>query len=373
MEERHPTMTMRYPGSFNSFVPRVTGQVISFVRDPKKYRINQYVQLVRSEASIGVYYKIHVDDGMRLEAPDEHVWHDGAMRPRWKHEGIRHDLVEFQTVRKDYGFTIGWKALKQADYQILFGYTAKARNQAMMDRTQEAITLLETTSNWGGHYATADALNGGAGQWDLASGDKSSPNYLAIKKTLDAALERVHLDTNGAVADYEEGDEPPFLLIISPRLALKMAQTSEIHDYLAQSPFALGQVKGRVKGQNARWGLPEELYGVCKIVVENAVRVSERPKADGSNAAITGSPAPRRFIKSNDSAILLCRPGSLDGQYGAPSFSTAQIYYYDKEMEVETFDENRDRLTDGHVTQDIKAVLTAPASGFLIQDCLSTE
>lgn len=366
-------MTAQYPGSFNSFVPRVTGQVISFVRDPKKYRVNQYTQLVKSDNSVGVYYKIHADDGMRLESIDEHTWHDGALRPRWKNEGVRHETVEFQTVRQDFGFTIGWKTLKQADYNILFGYTAKARNQAMMARTQEVITLLETTSNWGTHYATADALNGGAGSWDTASSDKTSPNYLAIKKTLDAALERVHLDTNGAVADYEEGDEPPFLLILSPRAALKMSQTSEIHDYLAQSPFALGQVKGRVKGQNARWGLPEELYGVCKVVVENAVRVSERPKASAAEAAVTGSPAPRRFIKSNDSAILMCRPGSLDGQYGAPSFSTAQIYYYDKEMTVEAFDETRDRLTDGHVTQDVKAVLAAPASGFLITDLLSAE
>lgn len=367
-------MAYQYPGDFSAFVPRATGQIISHIRDPKKYRVNQYVQLVKCDTSVGVYYKIHVDDGMRLETGDEHIWKDGHLRPQWKHVGIRHDLVEFQTVRKDYGDAIGWQTLKQADYDVLYGSTSFCRNQAMMDRTQEVITLLETAANWGGNTGTANDLNGGAGYWDTSSATPGDPNYLAIKKTLDTALEAIHLGTNGAVADFEEGDKCPFLLLLAPRAAFKISQSAEIHDYLAQSPKSLNQITGRVTGQNARWGLPEQLYGVCEVVVENAVRVSERPKTAGTLASTAGgTAAPRRFIKSNDSAVLLCRPGALDGQYNAPSFSTAQLYYTEKEMELETLDDQKNRLTEVHVVTQTKAVLASAPSGYLLTDILSAE
>jgi hypothetical protein len=360
-------VAFQYASGFNSYVPAATGQVIAYVRDPAKYRVNKYVQLVKTDKSVFVWYKVHRDDvGQRVVTDAEWVWEDGAKRSDHHHNSLRFDLVEGQTIRRHYGFTIGWKAIEQADLKLLVAHTVMARNQRMTNFTKRVVGLLENTASWGGNTATANTLNGGAGQWDLASSDATSPNYLAIKKTLDTVAQKILLATNGSVNWDEEAPK----LLISPGLALKMSQSSEIHDYLAQSPYAMAQVKGRTAGQNARWGLPDDLYG-WEIEVEDATVVSERPQADGDHALTTGSPAPRRFIKSDDSAVAMTRVGGIDGQMGAPNFSTLQVYYYKAEVQVEVVDEAWDRRTKGSVTEDVVEVLASPDSGYLIQDTLS--
>lgn len=365
-------MAYVYPGSFNSFVPQATGQVISFMRNPARYKLMQYVQLVKSEKSVGVYYKINPDDSARLPNTDETVWHHGAKRPTHQHEGVRHDLVEFQTTRHDFGFTLDWEVVKQADYPILVGYTNLPRNQAMIHRTQRFITLMETASNWGNMTDTASNLNGGAGYWDQATSDRTSPFYLAIKKTLDQVAELIHLATNGSVGEFDEetGQQAGLKLLIAPHLAHKMGQSDEMHNYIRESPFARDEIKGKVPGVNAKWGLPSSIYG-WDLIVENAVRDRVRPNAGTTADTTTGSNPNKNFIKSSSSAVVCSRAGGIDGQYGAPSFSTFQLYYHGKETEVETFDHPEDRLTTGHVTIDDKEVLAAAPAGFLIQNCLS--
>lgn len=363
-------MALGFFSGFAGFVPAATGQVISFIRDPKKYKINSYAQLVPTSKSVGLYHRIGVDQPVRVVNDEENVWEDGAKRPPHRGNQLKYDTMEFQTVRRDFGFTIGWKAIEQADVKLMVTHTAMAQNQMMVGRTQRAITLMETAANWGNNTATADDLNGGAGAWDTASADPNSPYFLAIKKSLDTVAQRIMLLTNGMVDVEEKG---VLKLLISPTLAQKMSQSSEIHAYLKESPFALDQIKGRVASQNAKWGLPDQLYG-WDIEVETAVRVSQRPNATeaiGSEASTSGVSPKRNWIKSDNNAVVLSRVGGLDGQYGAPSFSTLQIYYYGKEAEIENFDDPKHRLSEGHITEDVKEVLAAPASGFLITNVTS--
>lgn len=363
-------MALGHFSSFAGYVPAATGQVISFIRDPKKYKINSYAQLVPSTKTVGVYHRIGVDQPVRVVNDEENVWADGKKRPPHHENQLKYDTVEFQTTRRDFGFTIGWQAIEQADVKLMVTHTAMAQNQLMVGRTARAMTLLETAANWGSNTATANDLNGGAGAWDTASSDPNSGQYLAIKKSLDAVSQRIMLLTSGMVDVEEKG---VLKLMISPDLAQKMSQSAEIHDYLKQSPYAMDQVRGRVSGQNAKWGLPDELYG-WDIEVETAVRVSQRANASeaiGSEALISGANPKRNWIKSNQNAVVLSRVGGLDGQYGAPSFSTLQIYYVGKELEIESFDDPKHRLTEGHIVEDVKEVLAAPASGFLISGVLS--
>lgn len=363
-------MTLRYPGEFDAYVPQATGQVIAHIRDPKTYRLNQYVQLVKTDTSVGVYMKLEVDQFQRFVTVDEDVWADGAKSPEQQGNLIRHDFVEFQTIRREDHTYIGWKTIQQASYNILMAHLAAIQNQHMAKRTQRVITRAETAGNWGSNTGAANTVNGGYGQWDLASDQPTDPKYLAIKKTLDAVAAQLILTTNGQV-DFED-PKSNLMLLISPNAAIKMSQSAEIYHYLAHGPYAMGQIEGKVKGRNAKWGLPDQLYG-WELIVENAVRVSERPKASGTEAStVSGSPIPRRFIKGDDSAIACCRPGSLDGEYGAPSFSTFQLYYFGKELEIETLDETKDRRTLSRVVSDVTEVIAAPLSGYLITDILST-
>src|SRR5688572_4858138 len=109
-------MAFQYVSNFNSFVPQATGQVIGYIRDPKKYRVNQYVQTFPSPKAVGVYYKLQRDDSVRLVQSAEHTWHDSADRPKPRHNQQRFDTVEFATVRRSFGTVIGWEAIEQADW-----------------------------------------------------------------------------------------------------------------------------------------------------------------------------------------------------------------------------------------------------------------
>lgn len=356
-----------YASGFNTFVPAATGQLIAYVRNPDSYAVNKYVQLIRTEKRVFVWYKVHRDDmGQRVVTDSEWVWEDGADRPRNAANSLRFDNVESQTIRRNYDFVIGWEALEQADVNLLLAHTLMARNQRMTNFSKRAVALLETVANWGGNTADANVLNGGKGKWDLAHSDPANAGGLAIKRSLDAAAEQILLATNNSVNWHEDAPR----LLISPRLAQKMSQTDEIHSYIRESPDAKGQLTGRIKGQNSRWGLPDQLYGF-EVCIEDASHVTERPQADGDHALMTGAPAPRRFIKSDDSAVILTRVGGIDGQLGAPNFSTLQTYYYKKEVSLETEDDNWNRLTKGAVTENQREVLAAPESGFLITDVLT--
>lgn len=357
-------MAFRYGGQFNSYVPKVTGQVVNYARDPKKYKLNRYTQLVKSEAPVGVYYLIQPDDQVRHVNDEETIWEDGAERPKVTGNRIRHDTVEFQTVRHDYDFQIGWKTLQVADYNVLLANTNSAQNQCMIAWTNEVINLGESASNWSSNHANAVDLDGGA-QWDAGT-----PENPVIKKSLLQIAETITLATNGMAADYEKTDDVGLILLLAPRAARRMASTPEIHAIYKESMYADAVVSKQAANPNAVWGLPAMLYGYT-VVVENAVRVKTRPVQAGTLAATTGGPpANRDFVKSATSAIVCSRPGGLDGQMGAPSFSTFQRYYFQTEMKVEIFDEAKHQYTDGHIVRDGKTVLAAPASGFLVENIL---
>ncbi len=365
-------MAFQYASQFNAFIPAATGQIIGYIRDPEKYLVNKYAQMIRSDKPVFVYYKLHRDDmGQRVPSTADDVWSDGAKRPESNNEGFRFDTVEGQTIRRQYDFVIGWQALQNADIKLLLVNTLSARNKMMTAFTRRVTSMLETAANWGDNTSTAAALINQPGHWDTASDDPTDVNYLAIKRCLDEALYKIKLATNGAV---DGNDEAPKLLI-NPKLALKMSQAPEIRNYIRESPDALAQILGRKKGQNAKWGLPEQLYGF-DILVEDSSYVSERPQADGGfatspSALVSESTATRKFVKSSTSAVILQRVGGIDGVAGTPSFSTVQVYYHDVETAVEVVDEPWDKRTKGSVVAERDEILAAPESGWLLTDLLS--
>lgn len=355
--------SFRYTGQFNSYVPKATGQVIAQARNPKKYKVNKWTQLVKADDELFVYYFIHPDDFVRHYNDNASVWEDGQKRPERSGQRVRHKTREGQAIRRDYDFQIGWRTLKRADYNVLLANTRSAENECMIAWTQEAITLVETASNWSGN--TTDAVNlAGAAQWD-----QGTPEDPVIKKTLLELAERITLGTNGVVGDYENPDDVGLILLLSPQAARRMATTPEIHAIYKESTYTEKLVSRAGVNPNAVWGLPEMLYGY-KVVVENAVRVSESPQDDDTLASTSGgASAPRRFVKSFDSAVILSQEG-VDGEIGAPNYSTVQRYFVEKEIAVEIFDDSKHQYTDGHVVRHGTTHLAAPATGFLVTDIL---
>lgn len=353
--------TYGYPGAYQGFIPsfEASGQVISFFRDPKTFKVNEYAQYVPSKKPIGVYAIIDADQEARVVTDDDFVWPDGHEAPQGNDNLVPFVFEDYRCVRRAYPFTLGDETVDNADWKVLAAHAKSAAQQCMTARTMAVQALAQTASNWGPNTSPVQALVPGITGWYGASGDESSPNYLAIKKSLDAAFIVINRQTNGIVQRAD------LRLVLSPTDAQSISETDEIHQYLKASPFALDQIKGDKPGQNAQWGLPDQLYGF-KVVVEDCWRVTSRPLATATAPAGTtaGTGAGTRVsVWQDGSPALLSRPGGLDGEAG-PSYSTVQVYFY-REMEVQSFDDRINERTMGRVVESRAVVIAAQAAGFL--------
>jgi len=349
-------MTLRYASPSNTFIPEATGQVIAYVRKPEQFKLNKYVQLVPAPKTVGVFAKFGRDSFVRVNSDAEFAWQDGDERPKGHYHQVPFEWTEFRTFRRAYPWTLGDETIEGStgSLPIKQVYQAMAASIAMTNRTNRVITLLQTAGNWGSNTAAANTLNGGAGIWPTGSDDPTSPNYDAIYKSLVAAAQAIHLATNAVVQPTD------LVTIISPSLAKSISSAPELQNYVRESPFAAQFVKEGFDPQYQLWGVPQTYRGF-KIVVEDAPIVAERALASGVEATTN-----RTYIKNDTTAVMVARPGSLDGVYGAPSFSTVQIYHHGGLMEVEERNDNWNRRTEGSVSENYKEVLASNISGYLI-------
>jgi hypothetical protein len=356
--------TARLPSQSNGYFPQATGQAISYMRNPDTFKVNRYVQLVESPGVMGSYYYIDRDTPARVPYDsDFDTWLDGSHRPENNLGQLAFSIAYFTLLRRNLSTTMGHMALEGMDKEINYKAHLEATllQREMTLRTFRIISLLETVSNWNTtNTADANTLNGGAGNWVNASDDPSSANYNAILKSILAAQNVIWLQTNGSVKPED------LRLVISPGLAQKVSASSEIRNYVRNGPFSMEMIDSKERYVGDRWGLPKYLYGM-ELVVEDAVRVTDRP-AVGSGILATAS-TNRAYVKSDTSAIITSRPGALDGNYGARSFSTVQCFWHKWLAAVFAFSDSKHELTEFHVTSLYLEVLASPESGFLITSC----
>ena len=132
---------------------------------------------------------------------------------------------------------------------------------------------------------------------------------------------------------------------------------------LAPEP-GLNLITGELRpNPNELWGPPSHVAGI-KIVVEDAIYVSTRNNADGTDGT-------RGYIKAADSALLLARPGGLDAPYGGRSFSTVSLFYYRYEMSVESRYDTWNKRHEGRVIDYYIPKVTAAPAGYRITDTLT--
>jgi len=347
-----------YPGSYSGYIPswEATGQLIEFTRDPAAFRINRYAEYINTKKPAGVYAELDADQPVRVVTDDDFAWPDGAQAPDGNDNLMPFRFRDFRCVRKAYPFTIGDEAADNTDWKVIAAHTDMAQSQCMTARTIAAAAVAQNTANWSNNTAKVQTLVPGITGWYGASDDEGSPNFLAIKRSLMAAARQINLYTNGKVKQSE------MHLVLNPDDALNMANTAEIHSYLARSPAALAQVRGDSPGQNTLWGLPDMLYGFS-LEVDDSPKVTSRPSSPQSSMTA----GTRSYIWQQGSPTLLSRPGKLGGQYGRKSFSTLQIFFY-REMEVYTKDDRDNERTKGRVVESRAVILAAPAAGFLFQN-----
>lgn len=356
--------TLAYAGSYSGYLPRETGQVVAFVRKTENFVLNRYIQWVPTDFSLGTYTVLERDQFVRVtRGGDGNAWEDGDARPMDTGNRIRHRIEDFRTKRRDFPWTLGYKTLEQTkSFKIKPAHMQMALSQAMTEITLRTLTLLQNSANWpSSSVADCNTLNGGKGKWSLASDDPSSPNYNAILLTLQAAAQSINLYTNAQVKPTD------LRVIVSPNAAIKISATAEMNNYCRESPAAREILEKGLDPQFQLWGLPSTYHGY-QFVVEDCPLVTEEPNT--INASTVEATANRVRIKNDTTAIIVSRPGGLDGEYGAPSFSTVQAYHYGAMTQVEAFNEPKHRRIEGHVSSDVDIVLAAAIAGYLVQNIL---
>lgn len=344
-------MTAVFPGgATNTYVPSTeatNNMVVDFSRNPRSFKINEYLQIVPVTKDVGYYTSMTIEEAGRIlnTSIKDHLWADGEDAPSDKGQTESFEFLAYQTKRYFFGFRIGQKAAAQASWDILAQHGRIKAQQAMTARTQQAITLLSTGGNWPtGHTSAVSSISGVTGKWDVSTTARKD-----IKRSIDYAIDTIQKSTLGGI-ELED-----FRLVISPGGARKIAVSQEIVDHIKGSPDALAEVKGAL-GPNAAFGLPSRLYGI-NVVVENAVKVTSRKGATKATS----------YVLADTTPFIVARPGGLVApadSNAAPRFSTACMFAYE-EMTVESKYDQDNRVNKGRIVDDYAMVMTAGISGFL--------
>ena len=334
-------------GGLNTFVPTfsaATGQIqIEFTRAANRFPITQYAQIVPVQQMSGYYLRIDEEETARVVNTQDLQWPLGEDRPT----GINNDIewTQFTCQRFQSSFHIPQETARQAQWDVVASHARIAAQKMMTLRSLRMATQLTTVGNYTAglnYFADASTLTGST---NITSGN-------GVQIVIQNAIERIVQNTVGAVSAKD------IILVINPITARIMAATAGVTDYVKNYPAAFSFLKG--DDTFAAYGLPQSLFGLGGVVVDDTVRVTTRK---GS-----GSPA-RSFLYGDSNApamVFVSRPGGLVGNEG-PSFSSATIFAYE-DMSVETLEDPWNRRVRGSVTDNSATVLTAPLSALYIAD-----
>jgi hypothetical protein len=343
-----------HPGAFNTYVQdhAASGHlVVDFSRNIQDFALNQYVKIIPSEKMTGLWLEMTLEEAARVIGNDEdHSWADGADRPSLhSNDGTESfNFLEYRTDRKEYGFRLGNLTVGQASWDIVSQHARVKAQQAMTARTVHVLSLITASGNYPtGHSSAAASIAGNTGTWAASTSSRQD-----IQRSLNFAAKKINIATLGVVKKKD------LICVISPDVATEIAECQEIVEMLKGSRHTEPYITGDL-WSNSEWGLPPTLYGV-NLVVEDTVRVTTRK----------GGTQTKEYALNDDKAMLLARPGALEGMYGSPEFSSASMFMF-SDMEVWTKDDRDNERTNGSIIDNRVAKFTSPVSSFLFSDVIA--
>lgn len=368
--------TQRFPSSSNVTMPLETGIVIAFIRDPKKFKLNQYIQYVPTKTELFTWMLLERDRSVRVLNTDEMIWEPGHSRTGMgNNKATRFAMQSGHCIRRNEAATVGWVANEQSHRWDIMATEMKANASVMMTARTKLVWDQLAGGNWQGNTFDANVLNNGRGPWNKGMDDPNSSKYNAISTTILNAARNINLLTNGEV-DLED-----LVLVLNPDDAIKMSLTAEVRHIVNNTVLAPSRLEGDPKAFQKRWGLPTMIEGI-PIVVEDAGIVTGNPLDSGTEATLDVG---RNFIAPSGTAYLMARPGSLDGAPGSVSFSTVQVFFFSPGtgseggedgtdfsglLDAEAFPDPENKLTRCHVSESIDPELAAPLAGMQITNII---
>lgn len=357
----YQTTTVGYPGPYDGYVPSTEasgGLIVGYSRNPNTFAINRYSQMFPSKYMLGLYYEYTSHNAARVVSPTaaDDEWADGDACPPGLNNLESFASRAYRTKRRVYPFTLGELTTEQMSFDMLLTNSHDMAQRCMTVRTMLAQAGL--TAAFTGATNTA-AVNGGilpAGQgWDTGSVGYSGNAGPNVFTSIQYGLVAVHLATIGAVR------EDQMCLVINPRTAQAIARSTEVQDYLKQSPFALAQLRGDSPSQNGKWGLPDTFHTIG-IEVEDAVIITSNKEAATLNIG---------YVMGDQTAYLISRPNKLVGLAGSRTFSTLQIFFYKDEMTSEVFNDKNNKRYLSRIISNYTPVVASTKGGFMFTNLWS--
>lgn len=344
-------MAAAYPSSTNVFVPDHASSgklVVDFARNIKDFAVNDWCQIVPVKKPIGLYLKMTIEEAGRIQQTNlaNFAWPDGADAPKGDEGAESFEFQTYRTERRAFPVRLGDMTIDNASWNITSQHASIKARQAMVARTQMAVTAATTSGNYdASHRLDVTAITSNSGSWA-----ESTTSRQDIKRSLNVAANLILQDTlNGVRMD-------DLVLVINPTLAAEMSECQEIVDYLKHSPDALAQVRGELPGKNVLFGLPDKLYGY-PVIVEATYKVTSKKGATRAVSAVLPTATP----------FMCARPGGLVGVADSPNFSTHCIFA-SEEMTVETLKDISNRYQILRVVENLVAIVVAPVSGVLFSN-----
>ena len=350
------------PGPYNVFIPSFGGKqqaklIESFARDPKKFAVNGLLTRTPTDVLSGNWLQLRPEALARVFSSTHYVWVDGQPFPQGNYNAQDFRAMPYTCQRYAMPDYVGEQTNEQAVWPIESTKIDALGHIMMTLRAQNFYTLALNTSTYAtSHVKTAtqwSSIGGTGGFW--SAGDIDNP---IIKRSLLNIGDQIRRDTLSTVT-YKD-----LTLVVSPPAAIAMADSKEIHSYLARSVFALAQVRGDKPSQNGEWGLPDKLYELDLIVDPTLVTQSARLVVPGATAD----------IMDDNTALVMAKPGALSANIGQvqSGFSTFHMFVYKgQEMVIKTMKDPWNQLTRLGIyeTYDMKCV--APETGALATNLFS--
>lgn len=345
------------PGAYNVFVPNAKSSgnlFVDFSRNINDFACLRYCQPVPVQQTVGIWYQMGLDQRARITDDDsaKQLFPDGLPRPKDQGNDEYFEEKSFRCQRRSYSSTIGKMTSEQAAWDEKDRRSRMLAQQAMTVRTNMIIAKMKDSTQYAASHvsdlATPGAITGVTGNWAA-----STIARLAIRRTLNHIKNLITLDTRAAV------NSDDLLLIMSPDTAEQIAVSQEIVELVKQNIGGYDYLRAREEFPKDTYGLPPRLYNT-EVIIEKTVKVTAQKGLVTQTAS---------YCLPIGTVIVAHKPSSLEGVEGGRSFSTCSIHIYrDDDMTVETDEVRWDRLTNVAVTDNFDVNMTAPVTGYLLQN-----
>lgn len=346
-----PFNTYTHPSANNVYVPNYDASLnllVSFIRDPKKFKINEWATFSTVTKPRGVFPRIYAGDSVRVSVEDmvDMAWPDGQLRPRGSQGGdtSRFSNDNYFAQRYSRSKTLGARTLEYAEWDIKTVERQSLAAKFMTAVTKFTIdTLFDTAQYPSNHVRTASSLGGGF--W--SAGTTTNP---IIKNTLFRVRDRILLDTNGLVSVEN------LCLVMNPTTAGLIASSQEMFTYLAQQAGSLAVLSGDDPNIKDAWGLPKNLHGF-KVIVDDSVVVTQKERD------VQDTPT---YLFPDNQVAVVAAPGSI-GNFATSGFSTIHcLEVKGQQMVVMEKMDDFHQVLDIAMSHEFTPFLVAPETGFII-------